>query len=164
METIRFTLNGRPVRHEVEGERTLLWVLRTDLSITGPKYGCGEGLCGACTVLANDEAVLSCQLTIKEVDGSEITTLEGLARKGALHPLQKAFIEPVGFQCGYCTPGIAMCLTALMESQDGKKPSPRMVRDALGSNICRCTGYTKILSAVSEVLGHADAAAGEEGP
>jgi aerobic-type carbon monoxide dehydrogenase small subunit (CoxS/CutS family) len=104
IETIRFTLNGRPVRLKVDAERTLLWVLRTDLGVTGPKYGCGEGLCGACTVLADDVAVLSCQKTIKEVAGSEITTIEGLAQNGRLHPLQKAFIQHVGFQCGYCTP------------------------------------------------------------
>jgi aerobic-type carbon monoxide dehydrogenase small subunit (CoxS/CutS family) len=108
IETIRFKLNGRPVRLKVDGERTLLWVLRTDLGITGPKYGCGEGLCGACTVLADDVAVLSCQKTIKDVTGSAITTIEGLAQNGRLHPLQKAFIEHVGFQCGYCTPGMIL--------------------------------------------------------
>ena len=97
IETIRFKLNGRPVRLKVDGELTLLWVLRTNLGLTGAKYGCGEGLCGACTVLADDVAVLACQKTIREVDGSEITTIEGLAQNGKLHPLQQAFIRACRF-------------------------------------------------------------------
>jgi aerobic-type carbon monoxide dehydrogenase small subunit (CoxS/CutS family) len=146
IETIRFKLNGRPVLLKVDGERTLLWVLRTDLGVTGPKYGCGEGLCGACTVLADDVAVLSCQKTIKEVDGSEITTLEGLAKNGILHPLQKAFIRHVGFQCGYCTPG--MILKAYSLLADNPTPSREEIIDGMDENLCRCGAHARILEAI----------------
>ena len=146
IETIRFKLNGRPVRLKVDGERTLLWVLRTDLGITGPKYGCGEGLCGACTVLADDVAVPSCQKTIKEVEGSEITTIEGLAKSGILHPLQKAFIRHVGFQCGYCTPG--MILKAYSLLADNPTPSREEIIDGMDENLCRCGAHTRIVQAV----------------
>ena len=151
IETIRFKLNGRPVNLKVDGERKLLWVLRTDLGITGPKYGCGEGLCGACTVLEGDVAVLACQKTIKEVDGSEITTIEGLAQNGVLHPLQKAFIEHVGFQCGYCTPGMIMTAKALLA--ENPKPTEEDIRRAMAGNLCRCTGYVKIVDAVQSMAG-----------
>jgi len=146
IETIRFKLNGRPVRLKVDGERTLLWVLRTDLGVTGPKYGCGEGLCGACTVLADDVAVLSCQKTIKDVAGSEITTIEGLAQNGRLHPLQKAFIQHVGFQCGYCTPG--MILKAYSLLADNPTPSRAEIIDGMDENLCRCGTHTRIVAAI----------------
>ena len=146
IETIRFKLNGRPVRLKVDGERTLLWVLRTDLGVTGPKYGCGEGLCGACTVLADDVAVLSCQKTIKDVAGSAITTIEGLAQNGRLHPLQKAFIEHVGFQCGYCTPG--MILKAYSLLVDNPTPSRAEIIDGMDENLCRCGSHTRIVAAI----------------
>ena len=146
LETIRFKLNGRLVRLKVDGGRMLLWVLRTDLGVTGPKYGCGEGLCGACTVLADNEAVLSCQKTVKEIDGSEITTIEGLAQNGKLHPLQQAFIEHAGFQCGYCTPGIVMKAEALLRRE--AEPEREVITKALAGNLCRCTGYEPIIEAV----------------
>jgi aerobic-type carbon monoxide dehydrogenase small subunit (CoxS/CutS family) len=146
LETIRFELNGRPVRLEVDGERTLLWVLRTDLGVTGPKYGCGEGLCGACTVLADNEAVLSCQKAVKEIDGSEITTIEGLAQNGKLHPLQQAFIEHAGFQCGYCTPG--MILKAYSLLTDNPTPSREEIIDGMDENLCRCGAHTRIITAI----------------
>lgn len=146
LETIRFNLNGRPVRLKVDGERTLLWVLRTDLGVTGPKYGCGEGLCGACTVLADNEAVLSCQKTVKEIDGSEITTIEGLAQNGKLHPLQQAFIEHAGFQCGYCTPG--MILKAYSLLTDNPTPSREEIIDGMDENLCRCGAHTRIVAAI----------------
>jgi aerobic-type carbon monoxide dehydrogenase small subunit (CoxS/CutS family) len=149
IETIRFKLNGRPVRLKVDGERTLLWVLRTDLGVTGPKYGCGEGLCGSCTVLADDVAVFSCQKTIKEVDGSEITTIEGLAKNGRLHPLQKAFIQQVGFQCGYCgycTPG--MILKAYSLLAENPTPSREEIIDGMDDNLCRCGAHTRIVQAI----------------
>jgi len=146
IETIRFKLNGRPVRLKVDAERTLLWVLRTDLGVTGPKYGCGEGLCGACTVLADDAAVLSCQKTIKEVDGREITTIEGLAKNGTLHPLQKAFIRHVGFQCGYCTPG--MILKAYSLLADNPTPSREEIIDGMDENLCRCGAHVRIVAAI----------------
>ena len=146
IETIRFKLNGRPLRLKVDGERTLLWVLRTDLGVTGPKYGCGEGLCGACTVLADDVALLSCQKTIKDVAGSEITTIEGLAQNGRLHPLQKAFIRHVGFQCGYCTPG--MILKAYSLLADNPAPSRAEIIDGMDENLCRCGAHTRIVAAI----------------
>lgn len=146
IETIGFTLNGRTVRLKVDGERTLLWVLRTDLGVTGPKYGCGEGLCGACTVLADDVAVLSCQKTIKEVAGSEVTTIEGLAQNGRLHPLQEAFIRHVGFQCGYCTPG--MILKAYSLLADNPNPSREEIIDGMDENLCRCGAHTRIVQAI----------------
>jgi len=146
VETIGFKLNGRPVRLKVDGERTLLWVLRTDLGVTGPKYGCGEGFCGACTVLADDVAVLSCQKTIKEVDGSEITTIEGLAQDGRLHPLQKAFVRHVGFQCGYCTPG--MILKAYSLLAENPTPSREEIIDGMDEHLCRCGAYTRIVAAI----------------
>ena len=105
-ETIDFRLNGKPTKLEVEGDRMLLWVLRTDLGLTGTKFGCGAGLCGACTVIVGKEAVRSCQIPVKEVRGQEVTTIEGLAKNGTLHPLQKAFAEHGAFQCGFCTPGM----------------------------------------------------------
>ena len=145
-EMIHFKLNGRPVRLKVDGERTLLWVLRTDLGVTGPKYGCGEGLCGACTVLADDVAVLSCQKTIKEVDGSEITTIEGLAKNGTLHPLQKAFIGHVGYQCGYCTPG--MILKAYSLLADNPTPSREEIIEGMDDNLCRCGAHVRIVQAI----------------
>jgi len=146
IETIRFKLNGRPVRLKADGERTLLWVLRADLGVTGPKYGCGEGLCGACTVLANDVAVLSCQKTIREVDGSEITTIEGLAKNGVLHPLQRAFIRHVGFQCGYCTPG--MILKAYSLLADNPTPSREEIIEVMDENLCRCGAHARIVAAI----------------
>ena len=145
-EMIHFKLNGRPVRLKVDGERTLLWVLRTDLGVTGPKYGCGEGLCGACTVLADDVAVFSCQKTIKEVDGSEITTIEGLAKNGTLHPLQKAFVRHVGFQCGYCTPG--MILKAYSLLADNPTPSRAEIIEGMDENLCRCGAHVRIVAAI----------------
>ena len=146
IETIRFTLNGRSVRLKMDGERPLLWVLRAGLGVTGPKYGCGEGLCGACTVLENDVAVLSCQKTIKEVDGSEITTIEGLAKNGKLHPLQEAFIRHVGFQCGYCTPG--MILKAYNLLADNPTPSREEIIDGMDENLCRCGAHDRIVKAI----------------
>ena len=146
MATVHFKLNGKAVDLKVDEERMLLWVLRTDLALTGVKYGCGEGLCGACTVLVNDEAVLSCQKTIKEVDGSEITTIEGLGQNGRLHPLQKAFIEHVGFQCGYCTPG--MILKAYSLLADNPTPSRDDIINGMDENLCRCGSHTRVVAAI----------------
>jgi aerobic-type carbon monoxide dehydrogenase small subunit (CoxS/CutS family) len=146
LETIRFKLNGRSVRLKVDGERSLLWVLRADLGVTGPKYGCGEGLCGACTVLSDDVAVLSCQTTVNEVDGSEITTIEGLAKNGALHPIQKAFAQHGGFQCGYCTPG--MILKAYSLLVENPKPSREEIIEGMEENLCRCGAHVRIIQAI----------------
>src|SRR5512139_3968912 len=113
-ETVNFRLNGKRTKLEVEGERMLLWVLRTDLGLTGTKFGCGAGLCGACTVIVGGEVMRSCQLPVKDVRGQEVTTIEGLAKNGTLHPLQKAFAEHGAFQCGFCTSGMIMTAHGLL--------------------------------------------------
>ena len=145
-ENIRFTLNHRPVNINVEGERMLLWVLRTDLGVTGPKYGCGEALCGACTVLVNKEAVLSCQTPVREVNGAEVLTIEGLEKNGALHPLQKAFIKHDALQCGYCTPGMILKAYSLLSEKPGI--SREEISKGMDDNLCRCGAHTRIIQAI----------------
>ena len=108
MDEISFTLNGKPVTVKTDGERKLLWVLRTELGLTGTKFGCGQGYCGACTVIVDGEAVRSCRTALKDVQGTKVLTIEGLAGDGKLHPLQEAFVEHDALQCGYCTPGVIM--------------------------------------------------------
>ncbi|MFQ5772395.1 MAG: (2Fe-2S)-binding protein, partial [bacterium] len=108
MENVSFKLNGKPVSLTVDSERMLLWVLRSDLGLTGTKYGCGVGLCGTCIVLVDDEAVRSCRLPVKGVEGKEVLTIEGLAKNGKLHPIQQAFVKADALQCGFCTPGMIM--------------------------------------------------------
>ncbi|MCF8062514.1 MAG: (2Fe-2S)-binding protein [Deltaproteobacteria bacterium] len=145
-EEIRFTLNGVPRTATVDGDRMLLWVLRTDLGLTGTKYGCGEGLCGACTVLINGEAVRSCGTAASEVQGKRVTTIEGLAAGEELHPVQKAFMAHDALQCGYCTPGMILQATALL----GRNPEPSAaeIADALEENLCRCGAHNRIVRAV----------------
>ena len=147
-ETIRFKLNHRTVSINVDGERKLLWVLRTDLGVTGPKYGCGEAFCGACTVLVNNEAVLSCQMPVSEVKGAEVLTIEGLARNGSLHPIQQAFVDKDALQCGYCTPGMIMNAYGLLIKNP--EPSRQEVIDAMEDNLCRCGAYGRIIEAIQE--------------
>jgi aerobic-type carbon monoxide dehydrogenase small subunit (CoxS/CutS family) len=146
MDNIQFTLNGKPVRLNVDGDRMLLWVLRTELGLTGTKFGCGEGFCGACTVLVNNEAIRSCQLPVKNVNGQSVVTIEGLAKNDVLHPLQKAFVKHEGMQCGYCTPG--MILTAYGFLLKNPKPSRQDIIKALDDNLCRCGAHTRIVEAV----------------
>ncbi len=146
IETIQFKLNDRPVSLKTDSERTLLWVLRTELGVTGPKYGCGEGLCGACTVLVNDEAVLSCQTTVKAVAGAEVVTIEGLAANGVLHPLQEAFIRHDALQCGFCTPG--MILKAYSLLKENPKMSRDEIIDGMEDNLCRCGAHVRIIQAI----------------
>jgi aerobic-type carbon monoxide dehydrogenase small subunit (CoxS/CutS family) len=146
-ETIRFTLNGQPVTLETDGERSLLWILRTDLELTGTKYGCGAGLCGSCTVIVEGEAIRSCLLDLNAVQGKDVTTIEGLASDdGQLHPLQQAFHEVGGFQCGYCTPGMIMNAHGLLM----KKPAPSRdeIIEGMEDNLCRCSAYTRIIEAI----------------
>jgi len=145
-ESIGFKINHRPVNIRVDGERKLLWVLRTDLGITGPKYGCGEALCGACTVLVNNEAVLSCQMPVSEVKGAEVVTIEGLEKNGALHPLQKAFIKHDALQCGYCTPG--MILKAYSLLAENPRPSRAEIIKGMDENLCRCGAHGRIIQAI----------------
>jgi len=146
MDNIQFTLNGKPVRMSVDGDRMLLWVLRTELGLTGTKFGCGQGFCGACTVLVNNEAVRSCQLPVKKVNGQGVLTIEGLAKNGILHPLQEAFVKHEGMQCGYCTPG--MILTAYGLLLKNPRPSRQDIIQALDDNLCRCGAHTRIVDAV----------------
>jgi aerobic carbon-monoxide dehydrogenase small subunit len=143
---MRITVND--VAHEVapEPERSLLYVLRVELGITGPKPGCGEGECGACTVLVGGDAVTSCTTPIAELAGREVTTVEGLARGGALHPVQQAFVEEGALQCGYCTPGMICSAVALL-ARDAS-PGEAEIRAALERNVCRCGVYPRIVAAV----------------
>jgi aerobic-type carbon monoxide dehydrogenase small subunit (CoxS/CutS family) len=150
-ETIRFQLNGKPVALITDPGRTLLWVLRTDLSLTGAKYGCGEGLCGACTVVLDGRSVRSCQVRLETVQGKEVTTIEGLVRNGKLHPLQQAFQEHGGFQCGYCTPGMIMNAYALLLANP--HPTRAQIRSGMEPNLCRCSAHQRILAAVEAVAG-----------
>jgi carbon-monoxide dehydrogenase small subunit len=144
----RFTLNGEPREVSVPGMRRLLDVLRTDLGLTGTKEGCGEGECGACTVIVDGMVVDSCLVPICQVDGAEIRTVEGLtdAENDALNPLQQAFLEYGGAQCGICTPGMLMSAQAYLE--DGGSADEEDIREAIAGNLCRCTGYTKIIDAI----------------
>lgn len=148
---LRFRVNGKPVSLEVDGERSLLSVLRNDLGLTGTKYGCGEGLCGACTVVVDGSAVRSCAVTAASVAGSEVLTIEGLAREGALHPLQEAFAAQGAFQCGYCTPGMIMSAYALLRANP--TPTREQIIAGLEDNLCRCGAHQRILAAIAGVAG-----------
>lgn len=146
IETIQFTLNGEPAKLRVDRERMLLWVLRTDLALTGTKYGCGEENCGACTVLVNGEAVRSCQAPVKTIAGKEVMTIEGLAKNGRLHPLQKAFIDHDALQCGFCTPG--MILSAFSLLLKNPLPSLEQITKGMEQNLCRCGSYPRVVEAI----------------
>ncbi len=146
INTIKFKLNDKPVELKVDGERRLLWVLRSDLGLTGPKYGCGEGICGACTVLINSKATRSCQVPVKEIKGKEVITIEGLAKNGRLHPLQKAFMEQNAFQCGFCTSG--MILNAYSLLLEKPKPSEAEIIQGMNDNLCRCGAHLRIIQAI----------------
>ncbi|MGB2986623.1 MAG: (2Fe-2S)-binding protein [Phycisphaerae bacterium] len=143
---LAFTVNGELVRLEVPPFATLLDVLRNDLELTGTKYGCGEGECGACSVLLDGKAVNSCLVLALECQGSEILTVEGLSAEGKLHPIQKAFVEHGAIQCGFCTPGMIMATYALLEANPS--PTEEEIKRGLEGNLCRCTGYRKIIDAV----------------
>ena len=145
-EIVRFTLNGKPTAVTVDSDRRLLWVLRTDLGLTGTKYGCGEGHCGACTVLLDEVAVQSCLLPVKRVQGKAVTTIEGLARDGELHPLQKAFMEHDALQCGFCTPGMILAAYSLLRHTP--RPSYGEILEGLEHNLCRCGAHNRIVEAV----------------
>ncbi len=143
---MRFTLNGTAVSLDVVGTRRLLDVLREDLHLTGTKEGCGEGECGACSVLIDGEVVDSCLVAVGQVEGHNVATVEGLATNGELSRLQKEFIEHGAAQCGICTPGMLLAAHGLL--QQAKRLSAADVREGLAGNLCRCTGYTKIIDAV----------------
>lgn len=148
-ETIKFTLNGKPTTLEVEGDRKLLWVLRTELNLTGTKFGCGKGLCGSCTVVIDKKAVRSCSLPVRNVNGKEVLTVEGLADGDTLHPLQSAFLEHGAVQCGFCTPGMLMNAYALL--LDKPSASRDEIIKGMDNNLCRCSAHTRIVQAIESV-------------
>jgi nicotinate dehydrogenase subunit A len=148
-DSISFRLNGKPIQLDVDGDRTLLWVLRTDLGLTGTKFGCGESFCGACTVVVDKEAVRSCQMPVKAVRGKDVTTIEGLEQNGKLHPLQEAFADSGGLQCGFCTPGMIMNAYALLLKTP--KPTGSQIRAGMEDNLCRCAAHHRIVQAIERV-------------
>ena len=143
---IEMKVNGIAYHETVEPRRLLVDFLRDDLGLTGTHIGCEHGVCGACTVLVDGQSVRACLMLAVQADGAEVTTVEGLARDGKLHPLQEAFWEHHALQCGFCTPG--MLLTAYELLQNNRNPEPDAIRDAIAGNLCRCTGYQNIVTAV----------------
>jgi carbon-monoxide dehydrogenase small subunit len=143
---IKFTLNDKPVQITANGDLKLLWILRTRFELTGTKYGCGEGHCGSCTVLINDVAERSCLVSLKEVSGKNVMTIEGLTVSGDLHPMQRAFIDHEALQCGYCTPG--MILTAVSYLKKNPKPTRSEIIREMDDNLCRCGSYNRIVDAI----------------
>lgn len=143
---IQFVLNGQSCELQVKPWRTLLEMVREDLKLTGTKEGCGHGECGSCTVIMGGKTVNSCLVPALEADGQEVLTIEGLSEGDNLHPIQKAFVEHSGMQCGFCTPGMIISTKALLD----RKPDPSEweIREALAGNFCRCTGYTKIVESI----------------
>mgnify|MGYP001818717645 FL=1 len=146
IKNIQFTLNSKPVDIEVDDERSLLWVLRTELNLTGTKFGCGEGVCGACTVLVDDQAIPSCQITVGYASGREIITIEGLEENGQLHPIQKAFIKHDALQCGFCTPGMILKAYSLLVSNH--QPTRDQIISEMDENLCRCGAHVRIIQAI----------------
>ncbi len=145
-ETISFQLNGKPVTLLVDPDRMLLWVLRTELGLTGTKYGCGEGYCGACTVIVEGEAVRSCQTPVSEVASKSVLTIEGLEAGGKLHPLQEAFVSHNVMQCGFCTSGMIMAAYGLLKEKP--QPTREDIIQGMDDNFCRCGGYHRIIQAI----------------
>ncbi len=145
-QQVRLTVNGREYVREVEPRMTLVDFLRHELGLTGTHVGCEHGVCGACTIIRNGEAVRSCLMLAVQADGADLRTVEGLAGADGLHPVQQAFIEKHGLQCGFCTPGFLMSTIELLETTT--EPSEEQIREAIGGNICRCTGYQSILESV----------------
>jgi len=145
-QVISVTVNGEPYEVYIDSRTTLLQLLREHLGLTGTKEGCSEGECGACSVSLNGRLVDSCLIFAVEANGGQVQTIEGLAINGELHPVQKAFIECGGVQCGFCTPGMIMASKTLLDSFPN--PTEEQIRQALGGNLCRCTGYAKIIDAV----------------
>lgn len=144
--TISLIVNGDKRTVVTDPERSLLEVLREDLHVTGPKYGCGEGRCGACTVLMDGQRTLACVTPVSRADQKKITTIEGLAEADRLHPVQQAFLDEGAMQCGYCTPG--MILTAVALLSENPQPTDEQIVEWMDGNLCRCNGYTKIMNAV----------------
>jgi len=145
-EKIHFKLNHKSVKISEERDRMLLWVLRTRFGLTGAKYGCGEGFCGSCTVLVDDIAQRSCQYPISKLNGKHVITIEGLAPRNKLHPIQQAFIQHNAIQCGYCTPG--MILNAYSLLKQTPEPTDKEIKQAMEGNLCRCSSYNRIVEAI----------------
>ena len=147
-EKIRFELNGKKTEILLDPKLTLLWVLRNQFKLTGTKYGCGIGFCGSCTVLIDDEAVRSCGVSVGDIAGKKVTTIEGLTKNGKLHPLQQAFVDHDALQCGYCTPGMIMNALALLK----KNPTPteQDIIKGMENNFCRCGAHIRIVKAIEE--------------
>jgi carbon-monoxide dehydrogenase small subunit len=149
MESLTMRLNGEEVTIQVKPDALLVDVLRDELELTGTKEACGEGECGACTVLLDGEPVTSCIVPARKAQGREVLTVEGLASGGVLHPLQKAFVEYGAVQCGFCTPGMLMSAKALLDRNP--HPSEEEIKEAISGNLCRCTGYVKIVEAIKAI-------------
>jgi len=145
-ETLRFTLNGKKTEVLIDPTQNLLWVLRNHLGLTGTKYGCGMGFCGACTILIDNEPVRSCMLPVGDIAGKKVVTIEGLEKKGKLHPVQKAFVEHDALQCGFCTPGMIMTATGLL--MKNSSPSRQQIIEGMEDNLCRCGAHNRIIDAV----------------
>ena len=145
-EAISFNLNGKSVSLTTDSERKLLWVLRTDLGLTGTKYGCGKAICGACTVIVDDRAVRSCVIPVRSIKGKNVLTIEGLAKNGKLHPIQEAFVKHDALQCGFCTPG--MILNAYSLLLRNPKPSQEEIIRGMENNLCRCGAHKRIIEAI----------------
>ena len=146
-KTIKFILNGKAREIRVKPWRTLLEVIREDLNLTGTKEGCGQGECGSCTVIMGGKTVNSCLVPAMEANNQEITTIEGLSDGETLHPIQEAFVNHSGMQCGFCTPGMIISAKVLLE--ENPDPSEAEIREGIAGNFCRCTGYTKIIESIS---------------
>lgn len=161
MARIELHVNGREHAVAADPDDGLLWVLREELGLTGAKYGCGEGQCGACTVLVDGQAVRSCVTRVGSLAGRAVTTIEGLAADGRLHPVQQAFVEADAFQCGYCTPGMIMGAAALLRSR--RSPSNDDIARLMNGHVCRCGEYARIADAVrrAAAAGAAHSAGGE---
>jgi aerobic-type carbon monoxide dehydrogenase small subunit (CoxS/CutS family) len=145
-QAIQFRLNGTPTEIEVDPRRPLLWVLRTDLGLTGTKYGCGERECAACTVLLEGRPIFSCRTPVRSVQGREVTTVEGLERNGRLHPVQQAFADHDALQCGFCTPGMVMGAVGLLARNPD--PTPEEIREGMEGHLCRCGTYKRVVEAI----------------
>jgi nicotinate dehydrogenase subunit A len=156
--TLRFRLNEKPRQLEVDDGRLLLWVLRSELGLTGAKYGCGEGHCGACTVLVDGEPTHACVTPVGAIEGHDVLTVEGLARGGELAPLQRAFVEHGAFQCGYCTPGMLLGAHALLASDP--HPDRAAILAGLEGHLCRCGAHQRIVAAIEAVAAGAPAGRG----
>ena len=152
---ISFKFNGNPMKMIIEDHWTLLHLIREELGYTGTKEGCGSGECGACTVIVDDQAVNSCLYLAAEIDGKQLTTIEGLAESdGTLHPIQKSFVEKGGIQCGFCSPGMILSAKALLDKTPNASEAD--IKEAIAGNLCRCTGYVQIIDSIKAVSGYGE--------